>query len=68
MILKAPSEIDIVKASTTKIDAVDFENLAFGNTFTDHMLICDFKEGKWHKPIIKPLKSTWNGCSHFIVT
>src|SRR5574343_379226 len=54
MILKAPYEIDIVKASTTKIDAVDFENLAFGNTFTDHMLICDFKEGKWQKPIIKP--------------
>jgi branched-chain amino acid aminotransferase len=54
MILKSPSEIDIVKASSTKINGVDFENLAFGNTFTDHMLICDFKEGKWQKPIIKP--------------
>ena len=51
MILKSPSEIDIVKASSTKINGVDFENLAFGNTFTDHMLICDFKEGKWQKPI-----------------
>jgi len=52
--LKTPSEIDIVRASTSKINEVDFENLAFGNTFTDHMLICDFREGKWQKPIIKP--------------
>lgn len=54
MMLKTPSEIDIVRASVSKIHEVDFENLAFGNTFTDHMLICDFKEGKWNKPIIKP--------------
>ncbi|MFN3969457.1 branched-chain amino acid aminotransferase [Flavobacterium sp.] len=54
MMLKTPSEIDIVRASASKIHEVDFENLAFGNTFTDHMLICDFKEGKWNKPVIKP--------------
>jgi branched-chain amino acid aminotransferase len=52
--LKTPSEIDIVRASSSKIHEVDFENLAFGNIFTDHMLICDFKEGKWNKPVIKP--------------
>lgn len=54
MTIKNRSEIDIVKASISKINEVDFENLAFGNVFTDHMLVCDFKEGKWHKPIIKP--------------
>lgn len=54
MMLKTPSEIDIVRASSSKIHEVDFENLAFGNTFTDHMLICDFREGKWNKPVIKP--------------
>jgi branched-chain amino acid aminotransferase len=48
------NEIDIVKANTSKISSVDFENLTFGNIFTDHMLICDFKEGAWQKPIIKP--------------
>lgn len=48
------NEIDIVKASTSKISSVDFENLTFGNIFSDHMLICDFKEGAWQKPIIKP--------------
>ena len=54
MMLKTPSEIDIVRASASKIKDVDFENLAFGNTFTDHMLVCDFREGQWQKPIIKP--------------
>lgn len=54
MSLKSTLEIDIVKATSSKIDSVDFENLLFGNIFTDHMLVCDFKEGSWQKPIIKP--------------
>lgn len=54
MMLKTPSEIDIVRAKSSKITEVDFENLSFGNIFTDHMLVCDFKNGKWEKPIIKP--------------
>jgi branched-chain amino acid aminotransferase len=52
--LKTTSEIDIVRAKTSKINEVDFENIAFGNVFTDHMLVCDFKNGQWQKPIIKP--------------
>jgi len=48
------NEIDIVKASSTKIDTVDFENLVFGNIFSDHMLTCDFRNGAWEKPLIKP--------------
>jgi len=47
-------EIDIVKAQSSKINTVDFENLSFGSTFTDHMFVCDFREGKWQKPQIKP--------------
>lgn len=47
-------EIDIVKAKSSHIDAVDFDNLTFGTVFTDHMLICDFKDGAWEKPVIKP--------------
>ncbi|MGC4039877.1 MAG: branched-chain amino acid aminotransferase [Flavobacterium sp.] len=52
--LKTTSEIDIVRAQSSKINDVDFDNIAFGNVFTDHMLVCDYKEGKWGKPIIKP--------------
>jgi branched-chain amino acid aminotransferase len=54
MTLNNTIEIDIVKASSSKIASVDFENLTFGNIFTDHMLICDFKDDAWQKPIIKP--------------
>ncbi len=47
-------EIDIVKSDTTKIDAVDFDNLIFGRTFTDHMFICDYENGEWQTPKIMP--------------
>lgn len=40
--------------ATSKIDSVDFNNLVFGKTFTDHMLICHYKEGQWQTPEIKP--------------
>lgn len=50
----ATYEIDIVKAGTSKIDKVDFDNLVFGRTFTDHMFYCDYEDGKWQQPKITP--------------
>lgn len=47
-------EIDITKVPVSKIDTIDFENITFGTTFTDHMFVCDFREGKWQTPEIKP--------------
>ena len=47
-------DIDIILSPTSKIHTVDFENLTFGNIFTDHMLVCDYKNGQWEKPVIKP--------------
>lgn len=54
MSLNTTHEIDVVKASSSKISTVDFENLVFGNIFSDHMLSCDFRNGAWEKPVIKP--------------
>jgi branched-chain amino acid aminotransferase len=54
MSLNTTHEIDIVKVPVSKIDSVDFDNLVFGNTFTDHMLTCDFRNGAWERPQIKP--------------
>jgi len=48
------NSIDIVKVNQSKINQIDFENINFGHVFTDHMLLCDYKEGAWQKPIIKP--------------
>lgn len=50
----ATHEIDIVKSETSKIDKVDFDNLVFGRTFTDHMFFCDYEDGEWQQPKITP--------------
>lgn len=41
----------------TKIDQVDFNNLAFGEIFTDHMFVCDYSNGKWNTPKIIPYQT-----------
>ena len=46
--------IEINKINKSRIDNIDFTTLTFGSVFTDHMLECDFVDGKWQKPIIKP--------------
>jgi branched-chain amino acid aminotransferase len=51
------SEIDIVKSKSSKINEVDFNDLTFGRVFTDHMFVCDFKDGKWQKPQITPYQA-----------
>jgi len=45
---------EVHKSETSKIGSVDFENLTFGSVFTDHMLYCDYKNGEWGTPVIKP--------------
>ena len=54
MELKTLNEIEIISAPHSKINEVDFENLTFGNVFTDHMLVCDYVDGAWQKPVIEP--------------
>ncbi len=46
--------IKITKAENSKIGQVDFENINFGKLFTDHMLICDYEDGKWKNPEVVP--------------
>ena len=48
------NDIEIIKAKTTKINDVDFDNLKFGHVFSDHMLECNFKNGKWQAPKVVP--------------
>ncbi|WP_181899417.1 branched-chain amino acid aminotransferase [Flagellimonas nanhaiensis] len=44
----------VEKAKTSKIHEVDFDNLSFGSTYTDHMLVCDYVNGEWKAPKIVP--------------
>ncbi len=47
-------QITIEKSPTTKINEVDFDNLSFGSVYTDHMLVCDYKNDAWNVPKIVP--------------
>ncbi|MEK9603898.1 MAG: branched-chain amino acid aminotransferase [Flavobacteriaceae bacterium] len=44
----------IDKTSASKLSHVDFENLAFGSVFTDHMFVCKYKDEKWQTPEVIP--------------
>ncbi|MCH3880898.1 MULTISPECIES: branched-chain amino acid aminotransferase [Tenacibaculum] len=48
------SDIKVQLIEESKISQVDFNNLPFGSVFSDHMLECDFKNGEWQTPVIKP--------------
>lgn len=44
----------ITKAENSRIGDVDFDNLIFGSQFSDHMLVCTYRNGAWEEPEIKP--------------
>ncbi len=46
--------MEICRIDQSKIEAVDFENLAFGEVFSDHMLSIDYEYGHWMVPHITP--------------
>ena len=48
------SNINITKVSHSKVDQVDFDNIPFGQTFSDHMYVADFIDGKWTNHSIVP--------------
>ncbi|OCB75501.1 branched-chain amino acid aminotransferase [Flavobacterium crassostreae] len=47
-------QIQILKAASSKINEVDFDNVTFGSVFTDHLFECDYIQGAWQTPTIKP--------------
>ena len=49
--------LKILKTEKSKIQDVDFNNFSFGSVFTDHMFECDFIDGKWINPTIKPYQA-----------
>jgi len=48
------AKLHIEKAKSSRVASVDFSDLAFGKTFTDHMFYCDYIDGKWQEPKIVP--------------
>ena len=50
------SSLKITTVEESIISKVDFNNLSFGKTFTDHMYVADYKDGKWQDHRIEPFK------------
>ena len=47
--------ISITRATESKVNTIDFNNIPLGTTFTDHMFICDYDNGQWTNSRIEPL-------------
>jgi len=47
-------EIQIHPISKSRIDEVDFNQLTFGRSFADHMLIAEYADGAWQSMTIQP--------------
>jgi branched-chain amino acid aminotransferase len=42
------------KISTSRINEIDFDNLSFGRSFADHMLVAEYADGAWQSVSIQP--------------
>ena len=51
------NSIQVTPTKASKITDVDFNNLGFGTVFSDHMLVCDYKDGSWGTPEIMPYQA-----------
>jgi branched-chain amino acid aminotransferase len=48
------SRMEIIKTKQSRRNQIDFENLGFGENFSDHMLSIAYKDGEWGLPQIIP--------------
>lgn len=48
------SALEIMRSPTSKLDDTNFGKLLFGEIFTDHMMECDYENGQWQTPRIRP--------------
>ena len=46
--------IEIKSTPHSRLSEIDFDNLVFGEQFSDHMLEVRYSDGRWHQPEILP--------------
>lgn len=49
--------IKVEKVKNSRLANVDFDNIPFGRTFSDHMFVTEYKDGEWVNPRIVPFES-----------
>lgn len=47
-------DIAINKIAKSRVEEYDVNNVPFGKCFSDHMLVAEYKDGKWAQPQIVP--------------
>jgi branched-chain amino acid aminotransferase len=47
-------DLRVQRAPSSRLDEVDFENLGFGDVFSDHMFSLRYRDGRWGSPEILP--------------
>ncbi len=57
MITNTDDLIDVELCEQSRLSEVDFDNLQFGHVFSDHMLIAEYRDGKWGKAKVQPYKA-----------
>lgn len=50
-------DFPIEKVTSSRLSEVDFDNIAFGKTYSDHMFTADFVDGEWQNFKIEPFKN-----------
>ena len=55
--LETLPKIEVEKIRESKLPTIDFDNLPFGKTFSDHMMICEYYDGKWQTAKIQPYQN-----------
>ena len=47
-------DIKITKSNNSRLSELDYENIAFGKIYSDHMFTADYKDGVWSNFEISP--------------
>lgn len=47
-------QIDVQLTEKSRLSEVDFSAIPFGRTFSDHMFVAEYADGKWQKTRIEP--------------
>ncbi|MFT4663812.1 MAG: branched-chain amino acid aminotransferase [Polaribacter sp.] len=48
------TNIKITKVNNSRLSSIDFNNIPFGRTFSDHMFVADYEDGEWKNMEIVP--------------
>jgi branched-chain amino acid aminotransferase len=49
--------IEIEKRKDSVLSTIDFNDIPFGKTFSDHMLVCEYFDGQWQSARIQPFQN-----------